>query len=259
MSGSEKFYFTAGEAATELKMRMKLRAQIEDWWNQQGWGNPDFLGMLPANAAVLARHVATARYEDIVFSQLAISVGLEPVWIEYLNDKFSDRSDFKRSLLKRCVFKGRGKRSGQIISINESLVKDMTASVGLKLNQIQTSAGGNLVERHHQQHALFFPKNPRFDISNWYAKAGPRAVNYYPALLSFFIAHAVLFEDYHGGESGAKLGDFTEKVFTPAWQNIETTFGTRPLIVPLPWRSEFSMYPEKNDWRNHGIIPPEYC
>lgn len=125
------------------------------------------------------------------------------------------------------------------------------------LHLIKTKQGQNIADIHHQMHQQFFPQAKRFDASDWLFQFG-RAKDYYMAYLSIFLAHAVLFEDFHGGESGKKLDSFTDKVFEPAYQELIDLFGIKPLIIKMPWLPEFKHYPGDQNWQEHQIIPEEY-
>jgi hypothetical protein len=102
------------------------------------------------------------------------------------------------------------------------------------------------------------PGSIRVDMSEWLQRLG-KAKNYYQAYLALFVAHNVLFEDYHGGEStgNGQLGGFTADVFEPAWHAVRDRFGVAPMITPLPWFPELAYYPANGEWMNHGIIPDE--
>lgn len=247
----------------EVARRQPLRYQIEAWWLENGWGNPPIVQAMDGHlCGVLARQVATFRYEDGLFSLMAKEAGLHPFWFEYTADDYADKSNYKRSLLRPTLCFGRGRRGGlrlrkEILVDNEGLWR------GRSLSTINTDHGGKLVEWHHklQDQMLdgFLAQSPkRTDCSGWLAKVSPAARGYYEAYLSMFVAHAVLFEDYHGGESGTSLDDFTGGIFEPAWKRVAERFGVSPLIVRLPWWESLGYYPGDGEWRSHGVIPPQF-
>jgi hypothetical protein len=103
---------------------------------------------------------------------------------------------------------------------------------------------------------LHYPPAVVEDLSQANSLWGGRANDYYEAYLSLFISHAILFEDYHGGESGAELGGFTARVFEPAFAALEERFGYTPIIVRLPWWKELGLFPDPElsarfPWRLH--------
>lgn len=94
-----RMYYSADEAVGELEKRQadhNLITHIEEWRNAHGIVLPqiDAIGRL----AFFARQIATCRYEDIVFQNIAHAAGLTPIWIEFTEDKFVASSPYKRSL-----------------------------------------------------------------------------------------------------------------------------------------------------------------
>lgn len=255
-------YTPLGDAELALAERAALRREVEAWWDSMGWGNAP---MPPwNNTAVLARQIATFRYEDALFASMVQKAGLRPFWLEYRGDKMSDKSSYKRSLLHPTFFKGRGRNGGMKLE-KAKLVRDMTKYNGQILQTLPTDMTRqqefpdchSLLEFHHRQFYRCFPKGSFADNSIWVRGMGG-ASGYYAAYLSLFVAHGVLFEDYHGGESGHKLDLFTTGVFEPALEKVRQQFGVGPLIVPLPWWDELRLYPSGPNWREDGIIPSSY-
>lgn len=248
------FYTTLEQARAELENRNHLRQEVEDWWKIKEGSLPP----LPKveNMAILSRHVATARYEDIVFHQLALQAGLKPVWLEYLSDTYVDVSNCKRSYVKRYLCSGIGRNNGFILK--KQVLTNPNRWNGRPLYSIKTNTGEPLPEFHHGEQDMFFNNPVRFDLSPWLQVFG-KAKDYYTYYLSLFLAHAVLFEDYHGGESGDVLDDFTSQIFEPSFHQLKTIFGFKPLIVPMPWFTAMKYYPADPDWRSHKVVPQEYC
>src|SRR3989344_5055697 len=96
---SKGYYCTAAEAHTKLKERQGCGAKesVVEFWHKRSLSLP----VLPAveRPAVLARQVATGRFEDILFRELALSAGLTPTWWQYTEDRFTSVSPYKRSLI----------------------------------------------------------------------------------------------------------------------------------------------------------------
>lgn len=255
----QEFYTKENEVKALLLSRSDMRQSIESWWADQGFGTPAFIRERKnVPMGIFARHVATARYEDIVFSLMARRAGLVPTWLEYTDDKFVSVSPYKRSLLHRQLCSGRGRKGGFRDNKVERLL-DVTANDGKKISAIRVSFDEGLVEYHHRLQDDFLPKPiHRADISSWLRGIGQgNASGYYAAKLSMYVAHSVLFEDYHGGESGNELDNFTARVFEPAFAKITLLFGVKPLIVRMPWQREFGYYPANADWHTHGIVPDD--
>lgn len=248
----------------EIARRQPLRNQVETWWQENDWGLPPIIQAMDGHlCGVLARHVATFRYEDGLFALMAKEAGLHPCWFEYTADEYADKSSYKRSLLRPTLCFGRGRRGGYKLR-KDPLVENEGLWRGKPLQTIVTDHdGGKLVEWHHklQDQMLegFLAQPPkRMDCSEWLAKVSPTARGYYEVYVSLFISHAVLFEDFHGGESGQELDSFTRGIFEPAWKRVQERFGVSPLIVRLPWWESLGYYPGGREWRSHGVIPPQF-
>jgi hypothetical protein len=246
-------YTTLSEARTELERRRDLRSAVEEWWCRKGWGLPP-LPDLP-NIAVMARQVGTFRYEDAAFVMRAEIAGLTPVWLEYTGDLMSTQSNYKRSLLELLYCEGRGRNGGLKIRRKEKF-SCAQRWMGRPLNEIR-EGDRLLLDLHHDHQDRVYPNAIRRDITGWLKQIGS-AKDYYEAVCAMYIAHGVLFEDYHGGESGNVLDDFTARIFEPAWQATVGRFGVVPLIVKLPWGEGFRCYPMNEHWREHRIVLPEH-
>lgn len=240
---TSRFYVGLDSATAMLAARQPFREQVEAWWLSRGWGLPPFFVANQEPVAALCRQVATARYEDVVFAGLAKRAGLRPVWPEYLGDTFVDSNSYKRSLVHRHICRGIGKRGGLKLGLEK-----LAAPAECNGRQLRDIVVGHerrpLTNYHHEVQNQIISDAVRFDVTAWLKSIdGGRASDYYAASLSLFIAHGVLFEDYHGGESGGRLNGFTATVFEPAWRSVTERFGAAPLIVPLPWKPEFAYYP----------------
>ncbi|MEK7582973.1 MAG: hypothetical protein AAB483_01030 [Patescibacteria group bacterium] len=259
--------------------RQDLRAKVEAWWVTEGWGIPPF-HVTTELPGFLVRNIATARYEDCLFALMAERAGFTPVWGQFVRDIHSMRSSVKKSYLVGEFCSGRGKRGGPKTDRHEflrvangrpgpkrtlHLVHERWVDREIRLIT-EERTGESLVARHngYQRRILGVEDDRRIEFSAWLRQERGGKVDksqaYYPRYLSMFVAHAVLFEDYHGGESGTELDGFTATVFEPAFKQVTERFGVSPIIVPLPWWPELAFYPhpDAGDWRTHGIIPPEY-
>lgn len=254
---SDRFYTKLTEARETLLARRELRERVEAWWHSEGWGLPPHYHLTHEPIAAFCRQMATARYEDVVFYQLAREAGLLPLWLEYLGDVASEKNTYKRSLLVRHICSGRGKHGG--IKLDRQVLACIRGNHSKRLDTIQVSsietngrrtdaADTDLATYHHTLQDMILPWSKRLDITNWLKSVGlGRAVDYYAASMSLFVAHGVLFEDYHGGESGTVLDNFTAQIFEPAFAKVEKLFGARPIIVPMPWRPAFAYYPANRE------------
>lgn len=252
------------EAVKELERRQELRPIIEQYWKEE-------LGMAPPIPeqlhhrpfAELARHVATWRYENALAATMCERVGVPLLLSQYIGDKFHVGNNSKKSLVHGTMCYGKGKGNGFKTSPHEALTSmksrkqrqiSLESMAGKKLLELQTVDGQSIIELHNQFQQRMYPEAFINDCTKWYRHIGPSASKYYGASLSVFIAHGILLEDYHGGESGHTLDSFTAKVYEPAWHHLYEKFGLPIIVVKLPWWPELGWYPGDHDWRSHGII-----
>lgn len=270
------YYVRLEEAAEQLRSRERLRAEVSKFWGVQGWGPPP----LPQiqNLALISRNLPTARFEDIVYAALAQQAGLVPGWSTLCGDTMCAGSPIKTTYVQGQLILGRGGLGGLKLQKHEYLnAIDPRSLRGRPANSspahrhhkqvlwdIVTPGGDKLVDAHSaHQTAMLAPLLPsgveRFDITAWYRGGNlMTSRQYYIALMSLFVAHAVLFEDFHGGESGEQLDAFTGEVFQPACHALKQLFGVMPLVVPLPWQREYAYFPASASWPEWNVVPPEY-
>jgi hypothetical protein len=219
-----------------------IERQVESLWSTHGFSLP----VLPDlyNSAILARQLATARFEDLLFREMAKAIGYTPTWWPFECDIFTDRSPLKRSYLHphMCV-----KRDRVGLRTRRKRLADFTRWEGKRLDEIETKEGANLVEWHKRRHREIVGPFPVQNI--------PKLP--YQLFLSLFVIHGVLFEDYHGGESGNSLGNFTTHVFEPAFKEVIQHIGLPPLIVRLPWWPALQFH-APTDWESCEVVRPSY-
>lgn len=251
---SEMYYISASQAYGKLKERRELCQEVERFWEKQGIEFP--VSLKPGGFAALGRHVPTFRFEDAVFIAMAEQASLSPTWLAYTEDKFVTQSNVKRSLLRPKLVWRRNKK-GEFIPKTEKLVANPDWFHKHPLSAICTNNGQSLVEWHKQRLLAAYPQANVYDLSTICRQWGGCADEYYLAYLSLFLAHGVLFEDYHGGESGECLDNFTSGVFEPAVSSLERMFGEKPLVVSMPWWPDLGYYPDGEwlrDWRKHEVL-----
>lgn len=245
----DDWYISLEEARDVLHERKALIPQVEAWWKEEGWKIPHIIHT--GDAGFFARQLASFRYEDLVFQQMCHKAGLTPVWLPYEADRFSDQSSLKRSYVRPLFCTGRGKNGG-LQTRKRRLVPDMQAILGKRLNEIIIHDGTSLVDFHRQLHSRHSGGAVQ-EVSGILTQIGnPRA--YYRFDMSLYIAHGILFEDFHGGESGQKLNRFTTQIFEPAFQEVARIFGVKPLIVQMPWCKELGYYPENSSSEALSVV-----
>lgn len=222
-------YFRLDQAISELYRRQddaKLKEYVESNLSK---GLPRI--MREKLSIVLFRHIATSNFEINRFAMIADALSdFQPLILEYTDDKFNDRNDWKYSLGKLRFYKGMNKNgeamfeSIRIINFNESNNRMMSL--------ILTQWNERLVDFHHRLFIHRFPHLERniFDLSQWLHQIGPTAKEYYKAFFSLFLRDAILFENFM--PDGKELS-FTQSIILPTLREIQEECGTRPLIVAL--------------------------
>jgi hypothetical protein len=195
-----------------------------------------FLGECPIPVGpygFLARQVATCRFEDINFFERCQQVGLLPIWLEYLNDKFTIQNPSKMRLLKIQTFDGLGKRGGPRLQLIK-LIKQPASWEGKPIVEIETDEGENLVELHHRlrQTIAWNYHGNIIDASYWLKKLG-EAKNYYRHYFLAMVTRGILFESYES-PSSYELEKFKYYVVNPAWNWVIKEGFPPPLIVLHP-------------------------
>jgi hypothetical protein len=225
-----KFVYTPlNEAMQELKKRQKneeLKNKISRSLNNN---LPTSLQNSPR--AILFRQIATPNYETRLFMKTTESMGLNPLFWEYYEDKFVSNNEVKYHLGKLNFFKGVGKKGG--LKLENKNIIDFNSCNGKKLCRVKTIFDESLISFHHRFFEKTYKKLPPdyfFDASDWFKTHGGNAANYYKNYLSLFVANAIEFENFMLDE---KELSFTKELFLPAFCQVIKEFGVKPLIVAL--------------------------
>lgn len=179
--------------------------------------------------AWLGRYIATPDNEFFHFLELAAHVKLNPLAIEFLEDRFYRKNDDKICLAKIRFAHGENK-ADRYRNVHFLKIIDHKKNHMRKFTDIQTLWGEPFITFHHRLLTLYAPRVEVFDASAWFHSHGCTAKDFYPYLLALFVSHGVLFENFvtDGSESS-----FTEEIMLPAFEEIQSCFGLKPLIVPL--------------------------
>ncbi|MGQ0659084.1 MAG: hypothetical protein ACT4NU_13530 [Chromatiales bacterium] len=231
--------YTPLEQAVDL---FRVR-QSEDLFHQlERDGLLEIPDLLKRNGvAVMCRQIGTPNHEMQRFLELTAAHDLLPIIWEYHADKFMPRNPMKYAWGRLGFFSGLGRNGG--VKLDYINVIDFNKANGLALRDVRTLWGQSLVELHHD---LLLEEYPGFaeaglyDGSRWFAEHGGAARNYYRAFLALFLRHAILFETFllHGDEL-----QFLREIFLPAFYDVYSTFGVKPLITPIePEDSEGDRY-----------------
>lgn len=233
-----ELYSTLEEAKEEIWKRWNdtaLRKKVEA-----------FVGDIPEPLkneprAWLDRYVATPDNEFFYFLELAKRVKLKPLAVESLEDRF-----YRHNVDKMCLGEMAFLNKENENSAHKAKVIDIKRSHMKRFKKIQTLWEENFVQFHHRLYDLYAEDVQRFDASDWFYSHGKTAQTYYPYLLSLFICHGILFEDFVTNEEEER---FSHDVVFPAFEEITKRFGVRPLIVHIYTEEELSQqycwcYPE---------------
>jgi hypothetical protein len=218
------------------------------------------LGRMPANGsvshaitdllhdrphAVMFRQIATPNYELSRFVCMARIHGLQPLIMEFHEDRFLTMNPLKCALVRMRFSHGFGHTSKNSRMIRR--IADMQEADGRKISGVHTRWHEPLIEFHHG----LLEKCPDFDGvtvvdgSSWFHANGGHSRHYYAAFLSLF-HNAILFEDFllTDGERS-----FTEQIVLPAFDEVVAEHGKKPLIVRLSEPGES----EKLDWFDYPV------
>ncbi len=183
------------------------------------------------NKFVLFRNVANLNYETLRFMILTEPLdNWQPVILEYLGDRFSNRNQNKLYLGKISLYKGEDKNRQSIFQ-NKVLI-DINKSNQQTIDEVYTLSGQSLIEFHHNKflERFSFMENGIYDMSEWLRRHGPAAKDYYKKVLALFLQNAVMFENFFPGDDESF---FTTNIVLPALMEIEKEIGLKPLIVAL--------------------------
>jgi len=224
-------YTRLSEALEELEKRKDLRPKVEALLRERGVGlpwDPKLGNGKPL--AVLFRQVATPNYETLRFLSIASGFGLQPLILEYTEDKLSMENVYKKSLLCTPIVEKISKK-GHVHFRKRWICPPEMVRPQSKLSEIITSTGERLVDFHHKifEKLAGEYKASLVDASRWFGAIGP-ASDYYSYFLSLFCSHALLFESFTYGNGE---GVFTKNIVEPAFLGATQRIGEIPLIVPI--------------------------
>jgi hypothetical protein len=217
------------EAFVEIERRRtdaRLQAYIETILKH---GIPE--SMVGKKSIVLFRHIATPNYEVNRFIACADTfTDFEPQILEYTEDLFNDRNQWKYFLGKLRFQRGMGK-NGERIFENVNII-NFNESNNKKISSVVTHWGQSLVDFHHEMFKARFKDFTHVpsDISHWLHKYGMSSREYYKPFLTMFLRDGILFDNIR---LDVKERKFTETIILPLMCEIEEESGYKPLIVTL--------------------------
>lgn len=181
---------------------------------------------------VLARSVASPNKEAVHFLNIAEELNLQPLFLEYLSDKFVSKNFDKHHLSRLFFYNETGKQGGARVTAHQ--IVDMNCFDGKPINTVQTKWNESFVGFHHR---LFEDVlscdylDSSADVSAWLKRQGGNAKSYYPKYLSLFMCYAVYAELFLLDTDDDRL--FFENIVLPAMKVVEKNFGMLPLITQV--------------------------
>ncbi len=196
----------------------------------------------------LSRHLATPNYEAIHFMNLCKPLNLPTVIGQDTKGKFVSNNTLKLPLGKLSVVKGYARNSDEIVE--NFTVIDFAIAQGKPFSEIKTKFGDNLVNFHTELFDKSFPVHVKIcDESDWVDRNSRENLKeQYKRMLSLLVVHGIMFESYVPEEQ-----DFVDEILLPAFNEIVSIFGCKPLITQLvPFEREY----ERN-WNGypHAVYP----
>ena len=222
----KEVYFSLDAARAELAKRRQngqLMKKIEADLGEQKW--PIFKDR---PMGVLTKYLPSPDNSLTFFIQMARYIGVTPIVLEFLGDKFVLMNEEKKGLGRLRVFSPGGEK----FTVD---IVDFKLNENKKISEVMTKTGESIVDFHHNLLKEFGCDVVFEDSTAWLREPGKK-IDYYKYLLNF-VAHGVLFEYYTEEEEHEKI--FVENVFMPNLEKIYQNYGLKPLIVKL--------YPENQD------------
>ncbi len=216
----------AGEIIRQRWADEKLRKAVEE---KLKGDIPEILKDGPVG--IIWRHIGTPDGEFKRFLDLCEKAELKPVCFEYKEDKFITRNFTKMGLVSLPFCVGLNKNSKNIIKKEKIIDFKEIERKNLRICDVKTIWGENLVDFHHFFLQTVFPvmKSRVIDMSQFYKKRG-KVMEFYPGIITFAISHGVFFEDFDLLESEM---DFTKSIVIPSIKEVENYFEVKPIIVKI--------------------------
>jgi hypothetical protein len=244
-------YWSLEEAIKELRSRQVNRDLVRETEQYLKDTCPIPFGL----NGFLARHIASARLEDLQFVERCKGFNLEPVFLEYPEDIFVTNNPSKMRLIKITVLEGNGRRGGPKLKVVYVVDRYRIDSFNKwPLSKIETFWGESLVLFHHRTRKLTeLKKSLVINISPWLKSIGS-AQEYYPYLFLAAAIRGILFESFES-PGFQTLDNFYEEVVSPAYEWVKEKFGIEPLIVYHPECSSPAEEHQILNWYPATILP----
>lgn len=224
-------YTPLSTALAELEQRAN-NEQLEKYISALPAGLPQELR--EKKFAVIFRPIATPDFDFRRFASIVEMIPeLQPLVLEYHEDRYLNRNDCKFALGKVCFNTGKSKK-GEMLFTNKVII-DVNDANKKKISEVKTHWGERLIDFHHDllknEYLDKTKQNIKtFDASAWLHRSGGVPEQYYKSFLSLFLKDAILFENFMLNENEY---EFTKSVVLPAFIKIYQETGHKPLVVAL--------------------------
>lgn len=233
MSYNEKIIYTPiGEAAeiiAERRADEALQARLESLIGNSPL--PDVFTR--EKSAILAEYVARPTGTDLSFAEQAAQAGLQPGWLSYTGDIFTNANAKKVDMWRPrlALPKGQDMRSW-IVAPAERTAKIGEAPTVFDNNMNVAKYWAGLRKAEFSRYGISPLEDAVSDATTWYRQQAERrgevgssiAAGYYPAVMGVYATKAVLFCDFD------KYPDFYP-IALEAYTTAADTLGVNPVIV----------------------------
>lgn len=215
-------YYQLDEAKKELERRRGqkgLLLKIEEDLND------NFLPFFKNGPiSIIWRTIIVPNNSFLFFLSCSEYLGIKPVALEFLGDKFTSVNEDKKKLCKIKI-----RIEGQY---KEIVISDIRKNENKKINEVLLKNDINLVSFYEdliKYSGLVFKKQ---DMTGWSQKIGTAKDFYYYFLLHFII-HGILFENFFITSNDKYENLFTKECIIPIINRIKLNYGLDPIIVKI--------------------------
>lgn len=217
-------YYSLDEAREEIKKRwsnLELKKQIEEELGD------DFISSFKDSPKAISwKAVMSPDNSFTFFLSCSTYLNIEPLFFEYLGDKFTSVNEEKKNLGRLFLKENGVEKIFDICNIQENencSVKDVV----LRNKE-------NMVSFYNSLFKYSGYNCNKIDITEWAHKLGTSDDYYYKYLLHF-VCHGIAFEMFLDETVDKKESNFTNNVIIPKIQKIKEKYGIEPLIIkPYP-------------------------
>ncbi|NQV87994.1 MAG: hypothetical protein HQ402_00370 [Parcubacteria group bacterium] len=256
-------------------IKEKIRERLDEWAHK-AYGLQDFSRIVEKHTpfckngvvcSILARQIASICTEDIAVYIGSNLLGLKPITLQFVRDKFVFENHDKRARIK-VPWTYWSKKGNFVVNVDNVAAESSDKLSGRVLSCIQTKYGKDLISYHNGLRASVFgpdylcpdlslfhaeclaksTKRPSFvyknvdgydvrdslmdGVDNADDTYRPPASWYYPLYLAMFLlGDMVLLETYENPDSGVPEA---KKLFERTMKIIQSMMGAYPIVIEVP-------------------------